>query len=232
MPVVVSFVSQKGGVGKSTLARALAVMLAPSGLRIRIADLDTQQETTKRWADKRNALDLKYPTDARLYNSSREAFADSDDVDILIIDGPARATKDTIAIAGASHIVVQPSGATTDDLQPAAALYQILEENGIDRDRMVIFLSRIPGDKQARQAREYFDDLGYRVLEGCIENRASYGEAMDNGLAVTETYYDSLNERAGALVEDLIELVSQALNDPDAADKKPKARKPRARAAS
>jgi chromosome partitioning protein len=43
MPVVVAFVSQKGGVGKSTLARALATFAVAHGLRTKLADLDVQQ---------------------------------------------------------------------------------------------------------------------------------------------------------------------------------------------
>ena len=42
MPVVVAFISQKGGVGKSTLARALGAVAASAGLKVRLADLDAQ----------------------------------------------------------------------------------------------------------------------------------------------------------------------------------------------
>ena len=49
MTTIVAFVSQKGGVGKSTLARALAREAAMSGLKTKIADLDTQQGTSVDW---------------------------------------------------------------------------------------------------------------------------------------------------------------------------------------
>ena len=49
MPTVVAFISQKGGVGKSTLARALAREAAAGGLSVKIADLDTQQGTSVDW---------------------------------------------------------------------------------------------------------------------------------------------------------------------------------------
>ncbi len=39
-PVIVGFVSQKGGTGKSTLARALGAVVAGAGLKVKIADLD------------------------------------------------------------------------------------------------------------------------------------------------------------------------------------------------
>ena len=49
MPVVISFVSQKGGVGKSTLARALAAVAGHAGAKLLLADLDPQQNTVMRW---------------------------------------------------------------------------------------------------------------------------------------------------------------------------------------
>ena len=49
MAAVVAFVSQKGGVGTSTLSRALAREAAAGGLRVKVADLDTQQGTSVDW---------------------------------------------------------------------------------------------------------------------------------------------------------------------------------------
>jgi chromosome partitioning protein len=49
MTTIIAFVSQKGGVGKSTLARALAREAAHGGLTVKIADLDTQQGTSVDW---------------------------------------------------------------------------------------------------------------------------------------------------------------------------------------
>ena len=38
MAAVIAFISQKGGVGKSTLARALAAVCAQAGLEVVLAD--------------------------------------------------------------------------------------------------------------------------------------------------------------------------------------------------
>jgi chromosome partitioning protein len=43
MSLVIAFISQKGGVGKSTLARGLATFASQQGLKTKIADLDLQQ---------------------------------------------------------------------------------------------------------------------------------------------------------------------------------------------
>ena len=55
---VVAFISQKGGTGKSTLARALAAIVAHAGLAVRIADLDPQQSTVIEWEKLRHDTKL------------------------------------------------------------------------------------------------------------------------------------------------------------------------------
>ena len=50
MTYKLAMVAQKGGVGKSTLARIIAVEATKGGLRTKIADLDTQQTTCVKWA--------------------------------------------------------------------------------------------------------------------------------------------------------------------------------------
>jgi chromosome partitioning protein len=53
MTICISFISQKGGVGKSTLARALAREANEQKLTVKVADLDTQQGTIVNWHRRR-----------------------------------------------------------------------------------------------------------------------------------------------------------------------------------
>ncbi|MEG7979119.1 MAG: ParA family protein [Mollicutes bacterium UO1] len=46
LPKVISFISQKGGVGKSTLARALATEATKKKFNVLLADCDHQQKTS------------------------------------------------------------------------------------------------------------------------------------------------------------------------------------------
>jgi chromosome partitioning protein len=55
MALIVSFVSQKGGVGKSTLSRLLAREFASLGWSVKIADLDISQGTSFQWRARRLA---------------------------------------------------------------------------------------------------------------------------------------------------------------------------------
>ncbi|MGE3150653.1 MAG: ParA family protein, partial [Pseudorhodoplanes sp.] len=53
------FTSQKGGVGKSTLARSTAVALACAGRKVLLADFDIEQRTCMRWQAQRRARRLE-----------------------------------------------------------------------------------------------------------------------------------------------------------------------------
>ena len=46
---IVSLLSQKGGVGKSAIARTLAVEFSQAGWKVKIGDLDTMQGTSTKW---------------------------------------------------------------------------------------------------------------------------------------------------------------------------------------
>ena len=59
MGEVISFVGQKGGTGKSTLARAFAVEAARVQANILIADLDDAQRTSFEWGQRRLANGFK-----------------------------------------------------------------------------------------------------------------------------------------------------------------------------
>jgi chromosome partitioning protein len=43
---IIAFISQKGGVGKSTLARAVAVEAQKQRIKVLLADCDSQQSTS------------------------------------------------------------------------------------------------------------------------------------------------------------------------------------------
>ena len=49
--MIISLLNQKGGAGKSSLARALAVEFARNGWGVHVADLDKGQQTFFKWAE-------------------------------------------------------------------------------------------------------------------------------------------------------------------------------------
>jgi chromosome partitioning protein len=208
MAVVVAFVSQKGGVGKSTLSRALAREAAVGGLRVKVADLDTQQGTSVDWHRQRLNASIEPVVSVEAFATAAQALGVANGFDILILDGPARTSQATLEIARAANLVVQPTGASLDDLRPAVREFHALVKAGVPPARLAFALNRIGTPAEEAETRAYLAEAGYAVLDGCLLERPAYRQAQNAGHAITETRYVALNERADTLIQSLIDRVT------------------------
>ncbi|MEO1555863.1 MAG: AAA family ATPase [Pseudomonadota bacterium] len=207
MTVIVAFCSQKGGVGKSTLARALAAYLAGDGFSVRIADLDAQQTTSAKWMQRRKESDYNDPAvEVVPYPDVASAIEEIDGLDVLIVDGYARSSEGTLLIAQEADLVVQPSNGYQDDCEPAVLVFYDLYNAGIDPSRMVIAMTRLTTPAEEKEGRAYFAsaEIPIKVLDGGLYQKRGYGIAQDEGRTVLETGYDKLNESAKELMAALV----------------------------
>jgi chromosome partitioning protein len=205
MPVVVAFLSQKGGVGKSTLARVLADLATKSGVKVLVADLDRQQSTVMRWHQHRVTSKLEPPIDVVAFDSVDEAIERGETYDLVIIDAPGHASRETLDIARHSHLIVQPTGPGLDDLHPGVLLFHELFAEGIPVSRMNFALCRTSAKDEEVAARRYLAKADYSVLPGSIPERSEYRAAQNSGYAITETDDASLNMRAEELMVAMLE---------------------------
>lgn len=202
---IIAFVSQKGGVGKSTLSRALAREAAAGGLTVKIADLDTQQGTSADWNRIRLNARIEPALAVEAFATATQALRVADHYNLLIIDGPARTSSGTLEIAKIADLVVQPTGASVDDLRPAVRKFHALVQAGIPTAKLVFALNRIGTLVEESEARAYLAQAGYAVLDGCLLERPAYRKAQNVGHSITETSYRNLNVKANALIQALID---------------------------
>ena len=207
MTTVIALVSQKGGVGKSTITRGVAREAAKGGLRVKVADLDTQQGTSVEW--QRRRLDAQHEPLVSVENfaTAAQALAQADRYDLLLIDAPARTSAGTLEIAKRADLVIQPTGASLDDLFPAVREFHALVKAGIPREKLVFALNRLGTDSEESETREYLGQAGYGVLDGALFERPAYRRAQDQGLAITETQFGTLNKRADTLIQAIIDRI-------------------------
>src|SRR3954463_3771551 len=85
--------SQKGGVGKSAVARLIAREYAASGWSVRVADFDTKQMTTTEWAARRLEAGLEPVVEVQNYTSVDKALRGAEAADMLVMDGRGFADK-------------------------------------------------------------------------------------------------------------------------------------------
>jgi chromosome partitioning protein len=204
---IIAFVSQKGGVGKSTMSRALAREAVNNGLKAKIADLDTQQGTSVDWHRTRLNQGIQPEVSAEAFATANQALKLANQFDLLIIDAPARTSQGTLDIARVADLVVQPTGASVDDLRPAIREFHALVKAGISKAKLTFALNRIGTPAEEAEARNYIAEAGYAALDGCLLERPAYRKAQNTGYAVTETSYVGLNVKADALIQAMIDKV-------------------------
>jgi chromosome partitioning protein len=204
MPVVLSIIGQKGGVGKSTLARAIAVVAAQGDLRVKLVDLDFGQQTSVRWSSTRASSRILKKINAEAYSSVADALKQSSDLDLVVVDTPGHLSPETFAVARASDIIVMPTGSSSDDLHPTTLLLYELERIGVPRDRLCVALCRILDAKEESGARHYLETTGVKTLSGSLPERLGYRRAHNLGKSITETADASLNERANELMASVL----------------------------
>ncbi len=208
MPAVIAFISQKGGVGKSTLARALAAVCSHAGLDVILADLDTRQQTLVHWQKARTENRVSPGLSVEPFDDAADAAERAGTCDLLILDTPGGVNDDTLAVARMVHLVVQPTGPSLDDLHPAVLLFHELVAAGIPKSHLVAALCRVLEKEEEAAARTYLHEAGYEVLEGAIPESIAYRAAHNRGRSLTETDEQSCNDRADALIEALLTKVA------------------------
>jgi chromosome partitioning protein len=177
-------------------------------MKVRLADLDPRQASVVAWERTRQRNASLPSCEVVAYPTIEEALAASGDVELLILDTPGGTSRTTAEIARRSHLVVQPTGASADDLQPTVLTFHELVQAGVPRERLVAAICRTLSAGEERIVSAYVQDAGYEVLPGAISERIAYREAQNRGQAITETSVAALNKRADTLIEALLNKVA------------------------
>lgn len=210
MSYIIGMVSQKGGVGKSTLARLMAREFVSGGMQTKIADLDTQQQTCTHWAGRRAENGIEPEIQVQSFASVKTAIQDAPRFDVLILDGKPNASDQTFEIAEASDLLLIPTGQTVDDLYPGVLLAHTLRKKEVAADKMAFAMFKTTGStRENTAARQYLMEAGYLVLDGEVPVSTGYGSASDVGKAITETSFRTLNTRAAALAQSVIDRMAE-----------------------
>lgn len=207
MTKILGLISQKGGVGKSTLARAIACEAQKAELSVKIADFDLQQGTFTKWHQRRLQADLSEVGSVEMYKSVRPALEAAEGFDLLIMDGEGRASEKTLEIAKVADLVIIPCGVSNDDTEPTCELAKALVDKGIPRKKIVVTLSRVGSDASANRAREDIESRGFAVVTGYIPEKTSYSDAQYVGKSILETRHQSVNDKSQTFIDTLIEII-------------------------
>jgi cellulose biosynthesis protein BcsQ len=213
MGYVVPFMNGKGGTGKSVLARTYAVEAARAGASVLIADLDDVQRTSKNWAEHRKLNGLKPEIRAELA-TPRLAYGMVGRSDVLVIDTPGWADRETLKLALWSTFCVIPSRANRmDDLSETVRLLHALKQEGLEDWRFGVALNArraASAVEDDRDARAYLAEVGFKALPGFVRDSRAYEIALLQGKSITETDDGESNREAFVVVNGIAGAVLEA----------------------
>jgi chromosome partitioning protein len=190
--MIISFLNQKGGVGKTTLSVNMAGCLARQGHRVLLIDADKQGSATT-WASLREDAPFQVVSMARA-NMARDALKLAQDYDHTIIDGPPHAEEIARSCIVASDFValpIEPSGLSTwaSDL----TVRQVKEAQEFKPTLKCGFVvsRKIGKTVIGRDIRNMAAEAGLPILESEIEQRVAFAEGMTMGQTIFEWAGDS-----------------------------------------
>ena len=196
---IIAFISQKGGVGKSTLSQALAVEAKKQKINVLLADCDSQQATSYEWSK------LNKKINCQVFNSVKDIWLLSNQYDLIIIDGPARTSAGTLEIAKKADLLIQPTGASRADLIPAVKEFNALKKAGIPTKKLLFVLTRLSTSAEAKAIQEYLTNTGYAYSPNHLMEKASYKQIQNEGKSITETKYLNLAKQARQVINSLLD---------------------------
>jgi chromosome partitioning protein len=202
-PTTAAFVSQKGGVGKSTLARLLAVGAIHRGRKTLLADFDLDQLTCVEWGALRMRAGLEPEVDTRAFKSLKKLRREDGVADFIVADTRGLADDLSTEIAEDSEVVFLPTGVSGDDLRPTLALARKLARRGAE-GRLVLVLSKVGrSETQFSKAVEAIEDAGFELLSEHWPQRDGFQADLDSGRAGREARNPYLREVAERMEEAL-----------------------------
>lgn len=178
--------SPKGGVGKTTLARNLAVAAALNGSRVLIADLDKQRSLSQWWSRRPDELVQVDCLAADLVDAT-DVIAAANDHDVLVVDTPTAIEEHpgpVKALLMAADFVLVPTGVGRDDTESVSRWMELL--SGLQRPAAFV-LTRV--NRRARSlldAKRRLAGAAGRLLPIEVPLFEDFNLSADSGTGVLE----------------------------------------------
>lgn len=181
-------IAQKGGTGKTTLSVHLAVQAVKGGNRVLLVDMDPQASASAWWKRRPDEQpELVQASGDDLPGVLEHARTNA--YDVVVADTAPHNSRDSKICARQADYVIIPTRPAILDLDAIGATTSIAGEIGA---RACIVLNACPPPRRTTEAhivteaREALGVYGLPICDVAISQRAVFGHALIDGLAVSE----------------------------------------------
>ncbi|MDO5073167.1 MAG: ParA family protein [Neisseria animaloris] len=209
--MIISFLNQKGGVGKSTLSYNVAFEISRRGKRVLFIDSDPQGSASQISTSREEPLHFPMVSIAH-EGIGKEIKKFVDYYDVIVVDGIPELSKTTQATALVSNVIVVPMTVSGVDLRATGALIEMLNNVSVLNPDMVVgvvlnqYSENVNLTKDVLAALENTD---WQVFDTRVARRIAYAESGTYGLAVSEMPKDKgkkATQEVESLVNEILEL--------------------------
>jgi chromosome partitioning protein len=191
--MIVLIGSQKGGVGKSTVAVNLAVEYARQGRDVCLVDADAQRSAARWHADREEQGHQPAIACVEKLGSIHQTLTDlAGRYDVVIVDVAGKDSKEMrtgMTAADTLVVVVRPSQLDLDTLgHMSEVIEQAMDFNpGLDVRGLIAQAPSNPAISERTDAREYLADYPrIKPLDTVLYERKAYRDVVGEGLGVVE----------------------------------------------
>ncbi len=178
-----AILSQKGGVGKTTLATCLAVAAQADQKKVAILDLDPQA-TSSFWLDVRENKNIAVISIQTVRLPAMLKTAEEAETDIVIIDGAAVARDVTYEAALVADYVLIPTKTAVFDTMSMLQTIEILKQ--LNKPFSIVLTFVPPSGQETNDSIITVNELNANICPVHIGNRKAFFRAQSNGQAVQE----------------------------------------------
>jgi chromosome partitioning protein len=189
--MIISFLNQKGGVGKTTLSINVATALALKQFKVLLIDADPQNSALD-WASIRKKDGLFTVVSITKPIIHKEVKKLTRDYDHIVIDGPPRIYDVAKSAIVSSDLIIMPVQPSPYDVWAASEVVTLIKEvseplEGIKNIKCAFLINRkIVNTAVGRDVTQALEHYGMEILENHICQRVAYVETAATGSTVIE----------------------------------------------
>ena len=191
--MIIGFLNQKGGVGKTTLAVNVADAMARQNKRVLLVDADPQGSALD-WAAARRGDPMFAVAGLPRASIHKELPALAKGYDVVIIDGPPRVYDVARSAIMASDLVLIPVQPSPYDVWAAKEIVDLIHEARVYKPGLKAAFPinrKIVNTALGRDVAEALSDYPIPVFTTAICQRVVLAESAAQGQTVLETSGDS-----------------------------------------